>query len=680
MTDQLTLTADERLVRPVAAPTTQAEALAEKLPLADRIDIEKEIAYVDACLAKYVAEKDKALEPFRATKVRVAERQKETRFFLGVIGEFSSGKSSLINALIRENLLKMDVLQGTTSAATLLYFGDSFTVDVRRRKKNIIVRAVTGLAGAVKGLFSKPIQPTRDDLVQLLHKATTEEEFAKDVVQVDVRLPSDRLRKGLVVVDTPGANAANPRHGLVTVAALRDVCDAALVVVPAEAAGAESLFKFLKEHAADVLYRCVFVVTKIDLIRRERERSRVIENLRSRINQQLQIAQPRVVACAPQFVVESLVARASAGSEFTAEEIASWLGQFTDMERELDTMLRQKRLIAQTDDVAKLVSQLFDLLQDLLDKRRKGYKERHEALARIVIPDIGEFIEQRIQKHVQSCETRCDKAASASGQKYGSLVSEIIADMSKAISSADSQKELREAVESKIPGIYSYGQGRLRRLTQSVISEMSSAGQDELKTFHNEFQKHFQDLATLGGALAIDKPDAHALARTFSDRAAAANSAIAAELKGLQQQQTNQAFGLAAGGAVVGTMVFPGIGTIIGGVIGGVLSMFFGPSLDQLKNECWSKIQPQVVDALKDFARSADDAFEDVMKSTARELRERIASYQPRYEVLVQKMKDRDAAEKVQLEELQAKLQVELNDIAERRGHLDRVRQQMRDL
>lgn len=681
-----TLLPDERLIRPPAIPGSDGEkAVLAELPLAASLNIEGELQFVDELISKYVGTDKKAIAPFVAIRKRVVERQAETRLFLGVIGEFSSGKSTLVNALIRDQLLRTDVLQGTTAAATLLSYGDRLDVVIRRKKKNVVVRAfgaVVSGAKAIASLFSskRPL-PTRDELLHLIHQATSDEEFARDIVQVDIKTPSTSLRKGLVVVDTPGANAANSRHAEVTCAALRDVCDAALVVVPAEAAGAESLFNFLKANADDILYRCVFVVTKIDLIRRERDRDHVLKTLKARIGQQLGVANPRVLACAPQFVIESLDAsRATASGEFTAEEIETWVRHFTAMEAELDQVLRTRRLQAQVDDVAKLAMQLLSHLKQILQERHDGYRQRHEALAKIIIPDVDKFIDQRINVHVETCRQGMQRMESGVGREYQAMVDTIVADISKAVGSAGSRKELRTAVEETIPRVYSSGQKDLQRLLKRVLTDMANIGGSELKKFHDEFQQHFRALATLGGSLDIDRVDAKAVARDFSARGEAANREIASELKGLDQQKVFATMGMAAGGAAVGTFIFPGIGTVVGGLLGGLFSMMFGPSLDELKNQCWSKLQPEVLAGLEAFSRSADAAIESTMQSTVHELRQRIASYLPRYQSLVQKMRDRDEEEKRQLAEFQKRIQADLARIEERQQSLEQLRLQLRDV
>jgi len=53
---------------------------------------------------------------------QIQKRRSDSNLYLAVIGEFSSGKSTFINALLRDDLLKTSVLP-TTDAVTKLRYG-----------------------------------------------------------------------------------------------------------------------------------------------------------------------------------------------------------------------------------------------------------------------------------------------------------------------------------------------------------------------------------------------------------------------------------------------------------------------------------------------------------------------------------------------------------------------------
>ena len=51
---------------------------------------------------------------------RIKERTKDPNIYLGIVGEFSSGKSTLINALIGADLCVTKAIEGTTKVITKL--------------------------------------------------------------------------------------------------------------------------------------------------------------------------------------------------------------------------------------------------------------------------------------------------------------------------------------------------------------------------------------------------------------------------------------------------------------------------------------------------------------------------------------------------------------------------------
>ena len=82
-------------------------------------DIYGHIQFVKTLMKKYEFPW-KQSEQLQAELKKIQVRQNEKTLNMAVIGEFSSGKSSFINALLRENLLETDAIQGTTVDSTLI--------------------------------------------------------------------------------------------------------------------------------------------------------------------------------------------------------------------------------------------------------------------------------------------------------------------------------------------------------------------------------------------------------------------------------------------------------------------------------------------------------------------------------------------------------------------------------
>jgi hypothetical protein len=163
-----------------------------------------------------------------------------------VVGEFKQGKSSLINALLGTDLCPVDD-DLATSALTLVTYGDTTSVTVRRRAED----------GA---LVAEAVEPSS------LRDWVTEEgnpDNGKHVERVDVQAPSPLLAEGVGLVDTPGAGGLSAGYATATLAFL-PFADGLIFVSDASSELSAPEMEFL----ASARERCstvVFALTKTDL-------------------------------------------------------------------------------------------------------------------------------------------------------------------------------------------------------------------------------------------------------------------------------------------------------------------------------------------------------------------------------------------------------------------------------
>jgi small GTP-binding protein len=177
-----------------------------------------------AALARFGADVD----PDDLRRFRDARDQLTGLFLLVVAGEFNSGKSSFINALLGERVLPEGVTP-TTDRINLLRYGPQVSE-------------------------------------QLLEAFLLERTY-----------PSDLLRE-ITIVDTPGTNAIIRRHEELT----RDFiprADLVLFVTSADRPFTESERGFL-EQIREWGKKIVFVVNKVDILSRPEERHQVLEFVR----------------------------------------------------------------------------------------------------------------------------------------------------------------------------------------------------------------------------------------------------------------------------------------------------------------------------------------------------------------------------------------------------------------
>lgn len=161
-----------------------------------------------------------------------------------VCGEFKQGKSSLVNALVGAEVCPVDDDIATAVPTFVGWAG-----------------APRALALPIRTDSDEPLEPRPLDLETV--RTEVVEGSAERTLRVRVGLPAPALRRGLVLVDTPGVGGLASGHGAATLSALADA-DAVLFVSDASREFTAGEIEFLK-HASRLCTQVLCVMTKIDL-------------------------------------------------------------------------------------------------------------------------------------------------------------------------------------------------------------------------------------------------------------------------------------------------------------------------------------------------------------------------------------------------------------------------------
>ena len=200
-----------------------------------------------------------------ASLARIVSRLREGRFVLAVVGEFSSGKSFLLNALLGK--IAFEERPGGTRIAGLLATDiNPSTATITELSYGAQERATafypSGRSERVAvGQLSRFVAVAEEGK---LHDATGDEDSgAPSLVRVEVDSPF--LRNGFVVADTPGLASINPAHRRATLSYLPGA-DAVLYLIDTQQPFTEGDASFLGIVRRYI--ESIFIVqTKIDLWR-----------------------------------------------------------------------------------------------------------------------------------------------------------------------------------------------------------------------------------------------------------------------------------------------------------------------------------------------------------------------------------------------------------------------------
>jgi len=180
-------------------------------------------------------------------------RLAEDRFNVAVVGRFSRGKTSLMNAVLGTDRLPTGVLP-LTSVITIVCYGSS--------ERALVYHA--------PGSFPYEISLDRipDYVTQEGNPGN-----CKGVHHVEMQIPSEALRRGFSFVDTPGLGSTVAANTAITAGFFPEM-DAVVVVTSFEAALSAEEIEFLR-NAAQGGRKTFLVINKLDLVSEE-ERDKVL--------------------------------------------------------------------------------------------------------------------------------------------------------------------------------------------------------------------------------------------------------------------------------------------------------------------------------------------------------------------------------------------------------------------
>jgi len=181
-------------------------------------------------------------------------------YLVSVLGRFSSGKSSLINAILGIDILPTKISE-TTSVITKISYGKKEAVSIFYTDGNCI-----------------QIPFDKDALYQYL--CNRGKNYSESISEVHVQVLSDDLKNGITIIDTPGLGSVFSLNNQIA----NDVLpkSSAIIMTLHECSGQENeeIIKRILQWNYENYYTIIFVITKKDNLDEDEEN----ETIKSVIN------------------------------------------------------------------------------------------------------------------------------------------------------------------------------------------------------------------------------------------------------------------------------------------------------------------------------------------------------------------------------------------------------------
>lgn len=523
-------------------------------------EIDSHLEFVVNLINKYKWEKsvqDKMITLLN----QIIEKQQDEKLNLSVVGEFSTGKSTFINALLRTDLLVAGVLQGVTAASTIIEYGLNYKISLLYNNGN-------------KREF------TFSNLEQLREKLcgyTTKEELARDIKNVYVYLPSQLLKSGIRIIDTPGTNAITRWHEDVTVRTINEISDASVILTDINQPMPNTTVDFVKNHLSSVINQCIFVATKCDLIRRKEIES-VISYIKLKATQELGIKTPKVFPYAAMDVLDNCT-----GEE--ADEDLLKLSYTT--ESNMMQCLAKQRSIIQTGKLLVLINEMYDAMTGQLDEIEKKRKQELELLNKFRQINLKSFVNEQKEKRKASFNRKVSVTRDNLAKQLENLKADAVSSVMKDLDSKNTLDSLDNFVKNGLTGSCEKASKIIIDKAKEAYTEINKLFSSEINVFQREFEMHFKNLnimnissikneINVSGSINVDSTTLSSASKYMSEQVSKDNKSV---------------LGGVAGGAAIGTAILPGIGTVLGAIMGGFFGGMFSPDFSKARNSVKEKLK-----------------------------------------------------------------------------------------
>ena len=616
--------------------------------LGEMADIQSHITYATTVLNKYNWD-DSVKRSLKKQLDTIVAKQNDKVLNISVIGEFSTGKSSFINALVGHELLAVNVLQGTTVAITIIEYGTSYSLSLVDKNGNPTTTEYKNI----------------NYLSSALQHYTTEPSYADTINHVRVTLPSDILKNGFRIIDTPGTNSLEQWHEEITRRAINDISDMSIILVDASRPMPETLTGFIDKTLGNSVKDSLFVANKIDIIR-PRERSGMVKFIQKKIDIAFDIEEAEVLPFAS-------VALTNLFSKDVVLQVDNESKQMTlDSLQSIFSFTAQKRIKAQARKLLLLIDNMYDSLTANINHVAQQHQNELKNLEQSKQTDFRPFIAQQIalrQQHfIASAQEKrrtadietdkiVDTAISNIYSKIDSHTQATLDSLSKYI------KEGELTTDIKAEG------AQMAALIEKKFNQLKPLFKRQLTEFQTDFEQEFTRLKVLPVKFNVTPKEVNVAHSTHSANIGPVASLISDELS-----KENWAFGGgAAAGAAIGAMFGGPIGALVGGAIGFVAGGGAAPDANEVKQKVKSKLSIPLRSYFRSICNDCMSNYSTYINDVTRSIEVEINRYYTTYNSEIQRRIDQWKANHCKILANIQRTKIEIADINNRKSLIQNI-------
>lgn len=608
-------------------------------------EINRHIEFAEQIIKKY--EWDSTVQRKFANLLRqIKEKQNDDKLNLSVVGEFSTGKSTFINALLRMDLLVSCAMQGTTTASTIIEYSEEYKITLYNNN------------GSIKNIRCSTLEILRDKL----YDYTVNESLTKKLKYVYVYLPSPLLALGYRIIDTPGTNALTRWHEDVTVRTIHEMSDATVVLTSGDKLLPQTTMNFVEEHLSGVINQCVFIATKMDVVPKN-ERKRVLSYINTKISNTFDVDKPKTFPYASLDVID----------KYNGYEANEELLQISyDTETQMFKFLAEQRSIVQARKLVELISGMYDYISLQITDAHNVYSSELSVLLRSQQTDISTFIALQKNERLISMQKKFNGTRTFFVNRLYDIEKKNINEVLNNIDSKESVAAIDNFIKNDLQQLYKNRANETVAYVNKKCKHFCEIYQKEIHLFQNNFEKLFKDLEILE----VDFDTCTIKINNVEIEKNALNNT-----NEYIEKETSKVDSIAVGslltGVAIGTMLLPGIGSIIGAAVGFFAGCFATPNINKYKGNIKEKLKEPTETYYKKITNESVITVDNYIKSFSDLLLKEIEEYHRKYKIIVDEQIKMQKAKEAELEDKIQKSQNDMQLLKNRQNALNSISRQL---
>lgn len=533
--------------------------------------------FIETVVESQLSSKDaEEVQPKLAT---LRSKISDKRLYLAVVGEFSSGKSTFINALLGMRLLKEAVMPTTACATYIQNAGTALSLNVQffdESKFQATQKDFTDIATYLR----KKHKLNPRNMQEVIDILTSDQDVARLVKNLSINAPNTKIPRNIVIIDTPGFNPGSSsvnNHYEITQHVVEHVADAAIILTPCEQAMSATLIRFLRETLNRCLHRCTYVVTRMDMMD-EWSRDDVKEFARNRIVTDLGISNPHLYA-------ESAITMLPVNKipDNKKDDWRFFQQEFKKFEAETWQWLQHNKDIMLHEHTALLTHEIAQLCQSRLQRKEETLRETAAFLNAHRIENITTVCHEMFSQSIDALERELATFdISLYGVEARCKVKAEQMIMDTKYSTSDFKTEL---IPDIIKVLNQEAKKRLTEISTVLNNKVKVCAHSQIARMQQVFASHYDQFPALRPQEKMPDVDLVKIETPY----VSFQSVISSTKSAVTDENIAMAGGGIAG-AIIGGIILGPLGAGVGAFIGSL----FGSKDDKIRKQAVELVNPEI--------------------------------------------------------------------------------------